>query len=50
MRPLSLVKRFSRYANSTSEHVDIEQLLYFTRLFGDLFGRPFTKVLFRVVE
>ena len=34
---------FFAYAESTSG-VDIEQVLYFTRLFGDLFGRPFTSL------
>ncbi|KAH8059308.1 hypothetical protein JL720_13868 [Aureococcus anophagefferens] len=34
---------FFAYANSNSG-IDIEQVLYFTRLFGDLFGRPFTSL------
>mmetsp|Transcript_17593 Transcript_17593/g.55012 ORF Transcript_17593/g.55012 Transcript_17593/m.55012 type:complete len:450 (-) Transcript_17593:1784-3133(-) len=34
---------FFAYATSSSG-VDIEQVLYFTRLFGDLLGRPFTSL------
>ena len=34
---------FFAYANST-RGIDIEQVLYFTRLFGDLLGRPFTSL------
>mmetsp|Transcript_3343 Transcript_3343/g.9845 ORF Transcript_3343/g.9845 Transcript_3343/m.9845 type:complete len:148 (-) Transcript_3343:21-464(-) len=34
---------FFAYADST-DGWDIEQVLYFTRLFGDLFGRPFTSL------
>ena len=34
---------FFAYADSSSG-VDLEQVLYFTRLLGDLFGRPFTSL------
>lgn len=38
-----LTAAFFAYADS-SNGIDIEQVLYFTRLFGDLLGRPFTSL------
>jgi hypothetical protein len=36
---------FFAYVTSSVKHRDIEQILYFVRLFSDLLGRPLTRVL-----
>lgn len=36
---------FLAYVTSSVKHRDIEQILYFVRLFSDLLGRPLTRIL-----